>query len=117
MIGESFLVEVQQIRDMQTLLSIIQQYVRPGSVVYSDEKQAYSQLQSHNYSHLTVNHHSLNFVDPVTGAPTQCVGRMLGACKQMLREKKTMHSTLFETYLPEFIWRRKVDNFRDNSFN
>ena len=31
--GESFLVEVQQIRDVQTLLSIIQQYVRPGSVV------------------------------------------------------------------------------------
>ena len=50
-------------------------------------------------------------------APTQCVERMLGACKQMLLEKKTMHSTLFETYLPECIWRRKVDNFRDNPFN
>ena len=113
--GESFLVEVQQ-RDAQTLLPIIRQYIRPGSVVYSDEWRAYSQLQSHNYSHLTVNH-SLNFVDPVTGAHTQCVERMWGACKQMLREEKTMHSTLFETYLPEFMWRRKFDSFRDNSFN
>ena len=41
----------------------------------------------------------------------------MGACKQMLREEKTMHSTLFETYLLEFMWRQKVDNFSDNSFN
>ena len=66
MTGETFLVEVQQ-RDVQTLLPIIRQYIRPGSVVYSDEWRAYSQLQSHTYSHPTVNH-SRNFVDPVTGS-------------------------------------------------
>ena len=86
--------------------------IRPGRVVYSDEWWAYSQLQSHNYSHLTVKH-SLNFVDPVTGAHTQCVERMWSACKQMLREEKTMHSTLFETYLLEFMCRQKFDSFLD----
>ena len=87
-----------------------------GRMMKETKVRMYSQLQSHNYSRLTVNH-SLNFVDQVTGAHTQCVERMWGACKQMLREEKTMHSTLFETYLPEFMWRRKFDSFRDNSFN
>ena len=36
MTGECFLVEVQQ-RDAATLLPIVQNFVRPGSIVYSDE--------------------------------------------------------------------------------
>ena len=43
-------------RDVQTLLPIIQQYIRPGSSVHSDEWRTYSQLQNHHYSHQTVNH-------------------------------------------------------------
>ena len=56
--------------EAQTLLPIIAQYVRPGTVVYSDEWSAYNQLATttHNVHH-TVNH-SLHFVDPVTGAHT-----------------------------------------------
>ena len=34
--GECFLVEVQH-RDTGTLLPVIAQYIRPGSIVYSDE--------------------------------------------------------------------------------
>ena len=68
--GQSFLVEVEK-RDAATLLPIISQYIRPGSVVYSDEWRAYSQLGGQGYDHHTVNH-SRNFVDPSTGAHTQC---------------------------------------------
>ena len=36
MTGEGFLVEVQQ-RNAATLLPIVQNFIRPGSIVYSDE--------------------------------------------------------------------------------
>ena len=68
--GECFLVEVEH-RDAATLLPLIQQYIRPGSVVYSDEWSAYNQLATvAGCNHQTVNH-SLHFVDPNTGAHTQ----------------------------------------------
>ncbi|KAL5505298.1 hypothetical protein EMCRGX_G006706 [Ephydatia muelleri] len=63
--GECFLVEVEH-RDAATLLPLIQQYIRPGSVVYSDEWSAYNQLATvAGCNHQTVNH-SLHFVDPNT---------------------------------------------------
>jgi len=102
--GECFLVEVEH-RDAATLLPLIQQYIRPGSVVYSDEWSAYNQLATvAGCNHQTVNH-SLHFVDPNTGAHTQGVESMWSCCKRMLREERTMHSRLHDTYLPEFMWR------------
>ena len=67
---------------------------------------AYSQLSTTvGVVHRTVNH-SLHFVDPVTGAHTQGVEGMWSACKRMMREE-TMNSQLFDTYLPEYMWRQK----------
>ena len=64
MTGECFLVEVQQ-RDAATLLPIVQNFVRPGSIVYSDEWAAYNQLAATAAcQHQTVNH-SIHFVDPL----------------------------------------------------
>ena len=104
--GESFLVEVAR-RDAATLLPIIAQHVRPGTTVYSDEWAAYHQLSTATGNvHLTVSH-SLHFVDPVTGAHTQGVESMWSSCKRMMREERAMNSLLFDTYLPEFMWRRK----------
>lgn len=104
--GECFLVEVEH-RDTATLLPLIQHHIRPGSIVYSDEWKAYSRItQTTGMPHATVNH-SLNFVDPNTGAHTQGVEAMWSSCKRMMREEKTMHSNLFESYLPEFMWRRR----------
>ena len=57
-------------------------------------------------SHETVNH-SLHFVDLATGAHTQGVEAMWSSGKRLMREERTMHSNLFDTYLPEFTWRRR----------
>ena len=106
--GDCFLVEVAQ-RNAATLLPIIAQHVRSGTVVYSDEWAAYNALATTKLkgnTHLTVNH-SLHFVDPPTSAHTQEVESMWSACKRMMQEERTMHSKLFDTYLPEFMWRRK----------
>ena len=104
--GDCFLVEVAQ-RNAATLLPIIAQHVRPGTVVYSDEWAAYNTLATTTgNTHLTVNH-SLHFVDPLTSAHTQGVESMWSSCKRMMQEERTMHSKLFDTYLPEFMWRRK----------
>ena len=104
--GECFLVEVEK-RDAATLLPLISQHVRPGSIVLSDEWSSYNQLTATTGStHQTVNH-SLYFVDPTTGAHTQSVEGMWSCCKRMMREEKVMNSALFETYLPEFMWRKR----------
>ena len=57
-------------RDKDTLLPIIRAYILPGTRMTSDKWKAYDCLQDKGYQHLTVNH-SLNFVDPYTGAHTQ----------------------------------------------
>ena len=107
MTGECFLVEVQQ-RDAATLLPIVQNFVRPGSIVYSDEWAAYNQLAATAAcQHQTVNH-SIHFVDPQTGAHTQGIEGLWSACKRMMREEHAgRNADLFTTYLQEYMWRRR----------
>ena len=57
-------------RDKDTLLNIIRAHIQPGTCVMSDIWKAYDCLKDEGYTHLTFNH-SLNFVDPDTGAHTQ----------------------------------------------
>ena len=105
--GDAFMVEVSD-RSAQTLLPIIQQYVRPGTTVLSDEWRAYSRIPTLGMTHQTVNH-SLHFVDPATGAHTQEIESTWAATKRMMRKEGVMATSkdLFCTYLPEFLWRRK----------
>ena len=56
------MVEVAR-RDAATFIPIIQQYIHPGSIIYSDQWAAYNQITAATgMAHMTVNH-SLNFVD------------------------------------------------------
>ena len=66
--------EVVSQRDAATLLPIIQAHTQPGTIIHSDQWQAYSQVHTlpNVSSHSTVNH-LLKFVDPVTGTRTQNV--------------------------------------------
>ena len=54
---------------------------------------------------------------PHTGAHTQTVERMWGGCKAMMRQQRTMHSKLFETYFPEYMCRRTSGGVGQNAFS
>ena len=70
---EFFMVPVAD-RTSATLLEIIHNYIEPGTTIISDCWKAYDCLSKEGYQHLKVNH-SLNFVDPHTGAHTNRIER------------------------------------------
>src|SRR5689334_6587542 len=67
-------------RDAVTLHTLIQCFILPGTTISSDCWSSYVtrtgtsliERLPENYQHLTVNH-SINFVDPHTGAHTQAI--------------------------------------------
>ena len=95
-------------RSKQTLLPIIQQYIRRGTTVISDEWRAYLDIPTLGYTNQTVNH-SENFVDPSTGAHIQSVEGHWSCTKRMMHKQGVMNTTsdLFPSYLLEFLWRRR----------
>ena len=98
-------------RNAATLLPIIQQHVRPGTVVYCDEWAAYHQVQqlppvTH---HSTVNH-SLTFIDPITGTHTQNIESYWNSVKTKFKRMKGVHEEMLSSYLDEFMWRERHGN-------
>ena len=71
--NEAFMVEVAD-KSAATLLPIIRPHIKPGgTTVTSDEWRACSRINAIGMIHETVNHHSINFVDLVSGAHTQTI--------------------------------------------
>ena len=92
-------------RDKDTLLPIIRAHIFPGTCVMSNMWKAYDCLQDEGYNHLTVNH-SLNFVDPDTGAHMQCIENTWWAVKRSMPRTGTSKD-LFESYLQERLWHKQ----------
>jgi len=100
-------------------MPIIRQSIRPGTHIMSDEWRAYlfgipRMLNVFNqplYMHTVVNH-SQNFVNPADGTHTQNVESLW--CKAKARNKRHWGTarTLLDSYLCEFMWRRRL-NGRD----
>ena len=92
-----------------TLEPLVQQYVAPGSTVWSDEWRAYSGLANlpQNYNHQTVNH-SQNFRDPATGACTNHVEAMWSRCKK--QTSKAGNREQAPLVVDEFVLRERMDN-------
>ena len=70
----------------------------------SDKWKAYDCLRDEGYTHLTVNH-SLNFVDPDTGAHTQRIENTWWGIKRSMPRTGTSKD-LFQSYLQEWLWRQ-----------
>jgi transposase-like protein len=99
-------------RDAATLLPIIQKVVRPSSTVVSDEWAAYRKIQQQlNLDHQTVNH-SMNFVDPDTGAHTQNIESYWAKTKYKFKVMKGVSTDALPSYLDERMWRPLGQHYR-----
>lgn len=87
-------------RDKETLIPLIQRYIKPGSIIMSDCWAAYSRLSELGYRHHQINH-SENFVDPSDETiHTQCIERLWGSLK-----KKCKRPGMKKLYLRQYISR------------
>lgn len=110
---ECFAVLVDQ-RDANTLIPIIQQFILPGTTIFSDQWAAYNGIGNcpEQYIHQTVNH-SQNFIDPVTNTHTQNIENLWMCMKMKKKTQMGQHVSLLDTHLIEFMWRRR---FQDHPF-
>ena len=92
-------------------MSIIRAQILPGTHVMSDLWRSYDCLKDEGTEHLTVNH-SLNFVDPDTGAHTQGIENTWWGVKRSYPRTGTSKE-LIESYLQEFMWRK---HYGENPF-
>lgn len=105
---ECFLYAVEN-RSADTLMPIIIENIAPGTLIISDQWKSYNGIRNCNkeYNHLTVNH-SKNFIDPESGAHTNTVERMWGVTKKAFRKRFGNHSQMLDSYLCEFMWRKRL---------
>lgn len=92
-------------RDRGTLLPLIEKYIRPGSVIISDQWGAYNSIKDLGvgYTHFTVNH-SENFVDPVHGdIHTQGIERLWRDVKDWVRRPGIRSRFLYQ-YLSRYLF-------------
>lgn len=112
-----FVVPVER-RNAATLLPLIEEHIAPGSIIHSDMWRAYGGIPNlpHGYQHFTVNH-TQNFVNPITGAHTQSIESMWQKVKSRAKKQFGDSRTLFETYLPEYLWRQQFGAYSEVFFN
>jgi hypothetical protein len=85
--------------------------------VRKGEWRAYANLPALGYAHLTVNH-SVNFVDPATGAHTQNIeGNWRPMKKRICRGGvRTADEGHLDMHLCEYLWRRELKHSGDDPF-
>ena len=93
-------------RSAATLIPLIEQYIKPGTTILSDEWASYHQIPPASYAHLTVNH-SINFVVPGTNIHTQTIESTWGQAKKKFRNSMTTNPELLDTYLAEYCWKKQ----------
>ena len=98
---KSFLVPVEK-RDRNTLIPIIEQWIKPGTTIISDFWKPYDILGEIGYEHLKVNH-SIQFVNDDGDHTNKIEGhwRVAKASLPRFGVKKEFYSS----YLASFIWK------------
>lgn len=104
--GHCFLVPIER-KDADTLLPIITEHILPETTIMSDSWAAYGGIERLGcfFRHLTVNH-SVNFVDPDTGAHTQTIEGTWSHFKARHKEERGTSRALFGSYVTQFVWRK-----------
>lgn len=99
-------------RNRETLTALIKEWVLPGTTIISDHWKAYDHLGEEGYEHLKVNH-SVNFVDPTTGAHTNAIESTWRHAKRFMphycRKKKLYPGYLCHYMFLKFCKSQKID--------
>ena len=104
---------VSEKRSKDILIPYIVKYIRPGSVVYSDQWKAYQSLIDYGYIHGTVNH-KVNFVHPSDPeCHTQNIERMWRDVKEYLK-RPGMRRAYLRQYLSRYLF---VKTYGEGSFH
>jgi transposase-like protein len=101
--GRVYIVHVDQ-RDKRTLIPIIHSLVDQGTIIMSDGWASYDSLDEEGFPHLIVNH-SIQFVEPTTGANTQRIESLWASLKGWMREHSYRWTAKREEYIQEWCWR------------
>ncbi|CAF1143582.1 unnamed protein product, partial [Brachionus calyciflorus] len=111
--------EIVEYREAKTLVSIVYEKVKSGTIIYSDCWASYNKLSKFkDYQHKTVNH-SLNFIDPETGCCTNRIESLWNSCKQKFKEMKGCKRVYIQSYINEYLWQfmNKLTNDRVLCYN
>jgi transposase-like protein len=97
-------------RSSETILEVIQKFVHPGSIIYTDCWAGYEteELENLGFQHLTVNHSDF-YVDPETGVHTNNIEGTWAGLK-LLISKRHRSGPSVDGYLDAFTWRRWFKN-------
>ncbi len=93
-------------QDAATLIPIIQDYVRPGSIIHSDEWLAYQGLVQLGFDHWVVVHAD-NFVDHITAVHINGVESYLSQAKLKIKAVYRYCHPLIPSYLNEYMWQER----------
>ena len=96
--------EMVDTRDTETLLSIINSVVEPGSVVHTDEWRAYRGIIRMGLENITVNH-SVNFVGPESGVHTQHIESYWNRKKTIIKRMLGCHRSMLHWYSQDYVER------------
>ena len=104
-------------RTAQTLLPLIQENIDDGTMIASDGWPAYANITNlnNNYGHQVVNH-SVNFVDPITGANTQKIERYWRTLKTARKQYGGVPREEVESHVAEAVWRHNCQVDKKNCF-
>jgi transposase-like protein len=95
-------------RTAETLLSLINKHIEPGTTIYSDCWASYSNVQRQGYQHQTVNH-SVEF-RAEDGTCTNMIEGCWKHSKRLVGSGKKKH---LASYLGEFCWRKSLPKDAD----
>lgn len=93
-------------RTEATLLPIIKEFIREGSIVVTDCWPAYNRIgriRDRYYDHITVNH-SERFVDPTTGACTNTIEGLWGSRFKRRIPRAAYNEYALEGHLFKVVW-------------
>ncbi|MGL5708373.1 MAG: IS1595 family transposase [Aeromonas sp.] len=104
--------EIVPNRSRETLMTIIRRHISEGSIIHSDEWQAYANLNENGYEHTTVCHKH-HFVNPENGTHTQHIESYWNRQKLKIKRSKGVYGTNLANVLAGFVF---ADLFRNNVF-